>query len=84
MEINEITYLLKNAASAGAGRHLAENAIPQSINKANAYRLYGRTNVDRWIAESLIQPNGKLVDSEQLAKIANACNRITYLPVQER
>ena len=84
METEEIIHLLKKSALAGADRHIPKHASPRSINKATAYRLYGRTNVDRWIAERLILPQGKLFDSEQLAKIADASNRITYLPVQER
>lgn len=84
MKTEEIIHLLKKSALAAAERHIPKHAIPRSINKATAYRLYGRTNVDRWIAESLIQPKGKLLNSEQLAKIADTNNRITYLPVQER
>jgi hypothetical protein len=84
MQTEEITHLLKKSALAGAERHLHKHALPRSINKAAAYRLYGRTNVDRWIVESLIQPKGKLLDRELLAKIADASNRITYLPVRER
>jgi len=84
MKTEEIIHLLKKSALAGADRHIPKHASPRSINKATAYRIYGRTNVDRWIAESLIQPKGKLLDSGQLAKIADASNRVTYMAVQER
>ncbi|WP_214070158.1 hypothetical protein [Mucilaginibacter sp. dw_454] len=84
MQTEELADLLKKSALAGAEQHLNKHLLPKLMSKAAAYRFYGRTNVDRWIAESLIKPEGKLLDRELLAKTANASNRITYLPVSER
>ncbi|MBB5440627.1 hypothetical protein HDC92_004330 [Pedobacter sp. AK017] len=62
-----------------------------ALTKAEAYRRFGRSYVDRWIKEGLIvliSANGKTtkkcIDKNQLEAIAAASNRISYLPVRER
>ncbi|MFS2185617.1 hypothetical protein ACCC92_03025 [Mucilaginibacter sp. Mucisp84] len=61
-----------------------------ACSKSDAYRQYGRSNVDRWIREGLILPatsgknSKKMIDRDQLARVAAASNRRTYLPVAER
>ena len=85
MKINELTSILKIAAKAGAEKALAGcGALSEGINKAEAYRLYGRGNVDRWLLEGLIQVSNKNIDREKLEAVAAASNRRTYLPVTER
>jgi len=66
-------------------------AMPTFLTKAEAYRLYGRSDVDRWIAEGLLHPAAdcgknqkKCIDREKLAQVAAASNRVTYLPTAER
>lgn len=91
MKLKDLVNLLKNAAELGAYRALAESGqLQDQINKADAYRLYGRGNVDRWIREGLISPTPKVnhsrrcLDRKKLAAVAASSNRITYLPVAER
>jgi len=85
MKINELTTILKIAAKAGAEKALAgSGGLPESISKAEAYRLYGRGNVDRWLQEWLIQVSDKNIDRVKLERVAAASNRRTYLPVTER
>ena len=85
MKINELTSILKIAAKAGAEKALAgSGALPDGITKAEAYRLYGRGNVDRWFLEGLIQVSNKNIDRVKLERVAAASNRRTYLPVTER
>ncbi|MGZ3937042.1 MAG: hypothetical protein ACXVMS_18800 [Flavisolibacter sp.] len=57
--------------------------VPASFTKQQAYRLYGRSDVDRWIAEGLI-PSDERIDRVTVERIASQSNRITYLPVAER
>lgn len=92
MERRELVRLLKNAAMAGAEKALTENiALPEFLGKAEAYRLYGRSNVDRWVSEELIhlvsssgRINKKIIRRKQLDAVAASSNRITYLPVANR
>lgn len=47
--------LLKNAAEQGTANAIKEERpVPDQLTKADAYRLYGRSNVDRWLREGLI------------------------------
>jgi hypothetical protein len=54
------------------------------ISKSEAFRRFGRTNVDRWIAEGLISPIGTTISRAALEAVSAASNRLTYLPVAER
>jgi len=92
MEHRELVRLLKNAVTVGAEKALIENvALPEYLGKADAYRLYGRSNVDRWINEKLIhlessggKINKQVIKRKQLDSVAETSNRITYLSVAER
>jgi hypothetical protein len=85
MKINELSILLKNTATAGAQKALAAcGALPDKVTKAEAYRLYGRGNVDRWLKEKLFQVSEKHIDRGKLARVAAASNRISYLSAAER
>ena len=60
------------------------------MTKADAYRLYGRSNVDRWLREGLIsighptETSQIFFDRSELEAVAASSNRITYLPVADR
>jgi hypothetical protein len=85
MRITELTPILRNAAKAGAEKALAQcGALPGGVTKADAYRLYGRGNVDRWLREGLLEVSNKNLDRVKLERVAAASNRRTYLPVTER
>lgn len=92
MKLKDLVILLKNAAEQGTSNALAESGqLQDQMSKAEAYRLYGRGNVDRWISEGLISLSvrkGKIslkyLDREKLEAVAASSNRITYLPVAER
>jgi len=92
MKLKELVILLKNATTTGTTKALAEcSHLGDQLSKAEAYRLYGRGSVDRWISEGLIRPsanNGKnpskCLDREKVEAIAASSNRNTYLPVAER
>lgn len=92
MKLKELVNLLKNATEQGATNALAESGqLQDQLSKADAYRLFGRGNVDRWISEGLIHPttcnersSRKCLDRKKLETIAASSNRNTYLPVAER
>lgn len=86
MERKELALLLTRIAAAGAEKALANcGNQPDAITKSQAYRLYGRSDVDRWLSEKLLIPTKKnRLDKAALMRIASQSNRTTYLPVAER
>jgi hypothetical protein len=86
MKLREFITQLKNAVTGGAENALGSYGIQQAAcTKAEAYRLYGRSNIDRWLTEGLLIPDSKnRLDKVALAQIAARSNRTTYLPVAER
>jgi len=85
MKLNEFTELLKHATVDGAEKaFIAAGICKDSYSKTDAYHLYGRCNVDRWLSEGILQIINKKLDRLQLEAIAASSNRHTYLPVAER
>ncbi|WP_313157484.1 hypothetical protein [Sphingobacterium multivorum] len=90
MKTRELFFFMKQATENGASKALlATAAAPTSINKTQAYRLYGRCNIDRWILEGILRPisvqtSQILFDPAELESISDSNNRITYLQVAER
>lgn len=92
MEFKALVLLFQAVIREGAQKALSgcDNA-PDWLTKTEAYRLHGRSNVDRWFSEGLLKsreclgkPTKKIVNRIQLEKIAGCSNRMTYLPVAER
>ena len=91
MKLKEFIPQLNNAVQAGAQKALRQCGNQQpGCSKAEAYRLFGRSVVDRWFAEgllTLIAKNGKVsnkIDRTQLERVAAASNRTSYLAVADR
>jgi hypothetical protein len=86
MERSELITLLTRTAVTGAANALAHcGPQPAAISKSQAYRVYGRSDVDRWLKEGLLHPIKKnRFDKATLARIASQSNRNTYLPTAER
>lgn len=92
MELKELSSLLKIAVTTGANKALAANCqLKDQLTKAEAYRIYGRYNVDRWLSEGLITLTSvnpsiskKTINRKKLESIAESSNRVTYLPVADR
>jgi hypothetical protein len=88
----ELTRIFLEAVTGGTAKAISETSIQSVlVSKAEAYRLYGRSQVDRWISEGLFKPSkGQIyisksgIDREKLEAIAAASNRGTYLPVTDR
>ena len=91
MKQAELTRIFLESVTGGTAKALSETSIQTMVSKAEAYRLYGRSQVDRWISEGLFKPfKGQIyisksgIDREKLEAIAAASNRGTYLPVSDR
>ena len=85
MERSELILLLTRTAAAGAANALANcGTQAPAISKSQAYRAYGRSDVDRWLEEGLIRPLNNRLDKAALARIASRSNRTTYLPANQR
>ena len=85
MKRNELVLLFTRSAAAGAAKALAKcGNQPKAVSKSQAYRVYGRSDVDRWLAEGLIHAVKNRIDKAALERVACRSNRITYLPVAER
>jgi len=91
MKQAELTRIFLESVTGGTAKALSETSIQTMVSKAEAYRLYGRSQVDRWISEGLFKPlKGQIyisksgIDREKLEAIAATSNRGTYLPVSDR
>ncbi|WP_454801375.1 hypothetical protein [Mucilaginibacter phyllosphaerae] len=77
--------ILKQAAETNAASTLLSAGIPiNELSKSQAYRRFGRTNVDRWLREGLINIIDKKINRQALDAVAAESNTITYLRVAER
>lgn len=92
MEIIQIINLLNSAIEEGmqAAFH-SHGQNQEELSKSDTYRLYGRTNVDRWCNEGLIiflpskiHPIRKTINRKKMEAVAASSNRMTYLPVADR
>lgn len=88
----ELRGLLADAAELGAQRALImAGELAPYMSKAEAYRQYGRSQVDRWLKEELLTPvkdgtktSRVRLDRMQLEVLAKSSNRFTYLNSIER
>ncbi|UKT65102.1 hypothetical protein [Pedobacter mucosus] len=85
-----LIQIFKTAAIKGAAQAMKKNVCyEESLKKCEAYKQFGRVNVDRWIKEGLLTKQCKpyknrLLNKDDLKKIASSSNRITYLTVENR
>lgn len=92
MPMHILTALLADAAELGANAVLAKHGVLKPyLSKSDAYRIYGETNVDRWIAERLITARKDgghsakwRIDRQEIEAVAKASNRPSYMLVKER
>lgn len=89
MTLVEISSLLKTAVKNGVCSAVQRHKLfLDPISKSEAYKKYGRSNVDRWLKERLISfsraGNRSVLERDKLEKVARNSNRITYLTTVER
>lgn len=90
----EIEYrnALIDAAEIGARKALEAMGLAKPfLKQREAFRLYGESQVKRWIKEGLIKPikDGSAtasvrINRVQIEAIAKASNRASYLTTKER
>ncbi len=72
IELNELRQLLADAAELGAKKALIDSGHERGyLKQAEAFRIYGRSTVERWIREGLVIPvkEGKGSSTVRLDKI---------------
>lgn len=82
----ELQELLTEAAELGAKAALAQSGhLKPMISKSEAYRIYKRGKVDRWIREGLVVPvkdginsSTMRIDRIQIDTVAKTSNRISW------
>ncbi len=85
MKLKELIVVLRIASERSAGLVLFAKAnLKDNFSKSQAYKIYGRSNVDRWMGEGLISLSNNKINRDKLEAIAASSNRVTYLPVAER
>lgn len=94
MEISQsqLSNLLFQAAELGAKKALSEaGVIKPYMKKSEAYRMFGRASIERWIQEGLLTPikdgdssSTVRLDRVQVESIARTSNRHTYLTARQR
>lgn len=86
MERLELVSLLSEAVALGGKKVLVDSLqLKPYVTKSEAYKAYGRRNVDRWLKEGLIKQikdgdsNYSIrIDRMQIESVASACNRVSF------
>jgi len=92
INVNHLNKMLTDAAELGARRIAKELGISKPFMSQNeAWKIYGRRTIERWIEEGLITPQkdgnatSKIrLDRMELETLSKSSNRHTYLTVAER
>lgn len=86
MERLELLNLLSDAIAIGAKKAMIDTmAIKPYITKSEAYKMYGRRKVDRWLKEGLVKPikdgdsNYSIrIDRLKIDAVASVSNRVSF------
>lgn len=92
LEIYQLQNLIATGIEIGMRKMAIElGVIRPYVSKSEAYRIYGKEPIERWISEGLLKIHK---DGDKTAKIrinrmdieilAKANNRTTYLPTDQR
>ena len=91
LTIPQLKELLVDAAEIAASKAMENlGSLPPFISKAEAYRMYGRKQVDRWIAEGILKQykdgnnTSKIrISRQNIMAVAKASNRINNISIQQ-
>ena len=86
LELFELRNLLADAAELGATRALIHvGQLRPFLSQSEAYKIYGRKLIERWIKEGLIKAekdgarnSGVRLDRLRLEVLAKSSNRASY------
>lgn len=87
--ISKLSNLFKESVLKGVHDVIKEEDLfADQISKNDAYKMYGRSNVDRWLKEKLIciSPVGNKgkIDRQEFEQLASRSNRFLYISAVER
>jgi len=91
MERLELVNLMADAFAIGAKKVLIETMqLKPYLSKSEAYKLYGRRLVDRWLREGIVKQikdgdsnHSIRIDRLQLESVASASNRVSFYRQKE-
>lgn len=88
-KIIKLSNVFKEAVLQGVENVITEEQLfADTLSKNEAYKMYGRSNVDRWLKEKLIivSHTGKkgMIERQRLEQVAACSNRFSYLMACER
>lgn len=92
ISLTELRALLIDAREIAANNALSgAGLLKPFLNKSEAFKSYGRSDVERWLKEGLLHPvrnsSGKVkwrFNRTELDSVARASNRHTFLKTEER
>lgn len=85
MRFQEFITLVKRASKEGANLALSQAVqLQEQLNKTEAYRRYGRSNIDHWLCKGLLISHSNRIDRIKLEALAASSNRIPYLQIADR
>lgn len=92
ISVSEFSLIFQSAVRSGSEKAMSENGLLKDrLSNSEAYRLYGRENVSRWIKEGLVNTQVSSANTRrttisrtEIEAVASKSNRISYLPVAER
>jgi len=92
MPLSILKAMLADATELGATAALWKVGVLRPyLSKADVYRMYGETTVDRWIDEGLVTPRKDgghsakwRIDRVEIESVAKASNRPSYSLVKQR
>jgi len=92
LDINQLNKMLTDASELAAEKVIIKMGLGKPfISQNQAWKVYGRRTVERWIEEGLIEPtkdgtstSNIRLDRMQLETLSKTSNRHTYLSVAER
>lgn len=90
--LTTLRHFLIEAAELGAQQALIESGhLKPYMSKSEAYKMYGRANVDRWVQEGIVNLIKDGIDSAkirisriEIETVAKTSNRIPYLQAKLR
>ena len=92
MSMTDLRALLIEAGEVSSSKTLSKaGLLKPTMSKQEAYRMYGKSDVERWIKEGLIHPerdgSGSAkwrIDRSEIEAVRKASNRHTFLNTDER
>jgi len=83
VELSALIRIITAAVKIASEKVLKDAELPPTIKKAQAMRMYGRRNVERWLAEGLLKSDQNKIDRQRIAAVARTSNRLSYRKISD-